>query len=132
MACDILRDHPDLLDIIRNLELKSLCDRHKAAHLPAHKTRNREQLLQSVNVLVSSGKLVAAEELLEEELAENEDPELLDLLGRVYILINKMIPTDKKIGPKNKPEVARIDTASDENSISCIFWGCGEDRLADL
>ncbi|MEH8154763.1 hypothetical protein Q4S47_18310 [Aeromonas caviae] len=86
VACDILRDHPDLLDIIRNLELKSLCDRHKAAHLPAHKTRNREQLLQSVNVLVSSGKLVAAEELLEEELAENEDPELLDLLGRVYIL----------------------------------------------
>ncbi|WP_323952716.1 hypothetical protein [Aeromonas hydrophila] len=86
VACDILRDHPDLLDIIRNLELKSLCDRHKAAHLPAHKNRNREQLLQSVNVLVSSGKLVAAEELLEEELAENEDPELLDLLGRVYVL----------------------------------------------
>ena len=82
VACDILRDHPDLLDIIRNLELKSLCDRHKAAHLPAHKTRNREQLLQSVNVLVSSGKLVAAEELLEEELAENEDPELL---GKVRI-----------------------------------------------
>ena len=86
VACDILRDHPDLLDIIRNLGLKSLCDRRKAAHLPAHKNRNREQLLQSVNVLVSSGKLVAAEELLEEELAENEDPELLDLLGRVYVL----------------------------------------------
>lgn len=86
VACDILRDHPDLLDIIINLDLKSLCDRHKTAHLPAHKNRNREQLLQSVNVLVSSGKLVAAEELLEEELAENEDPELLDLLGRVYVL----------------------------------------------
>lgn len=86
VACDILRDHPDLLNIIINLDLKSLCDRHKTAHLPAHKNRNREQLLQSVNVLVSSGKLVAAEELLEEELAENEDPELLDLLGRVYVL----------------------------------------------
>lgn len=86
VACDILRDHPDLLDIIINLDLKSLCDRHKTAHLPAHKNRNREQLLQSINVLVSSGKLVAAEELLEEELAENEDPELLDLLGRVYVL----------------------------------------------
>src|SRR5690606_32086769 len=45
-----------------------------------------EQLLQSVNSLVSSGKLVAAEALLEGALREDEDPELLDLSGRVYML----------------------------------------------
>lgn len=45
-----------------------------------------EQLLVTVNALVSTGKLVAGQELLEEALAEGEDPEILDLLGRVYML----------------------------------------------
>jgi hypothetical protein len=40
----------------------------------------------TVNALVSTGKLVAGQELLEEALAEGEDPEILDLLGRVYML----------------------------------------------
>ncbi|MBX4309265.1 hypothetical protein K4G96_27035, partial [Mycobacterium tuberculosis] len=70
---------------MKKLELILLLERHKAARSPTRKVRNREPLLQSVNVLVSSGKLVAVEELLEEALAEDEDPELLDLLGRVYM-----------------------------------------------
>ncbi len=86
VVSDCLQDHPDLPGIIKKLELILLFERRKAARSPAHKARNREQLLQSVNALVSSGKLVAAEELLEEGLTKNEDPELLDLLGRVYIL----------------------------------------------
>lgn len=48
--------------------------------------QNREQLLVTVNALVSAGKLDAGQELLEEALAEGEDPEILDLLGRVYML----------------------------------------------
>ncbi len=47
----------------------------------------------------------------------------LTLCERSLFLINKMIPTDKNIGHKNKPVVARTDTASDENSISCVFLG---------
>ena len=86
LVSDFLRDHPDPSGIRKKLELILLFERRKSARSPARKARNREQLLQSVNSLVSSGKLVAAEELLEEGLTENEDPELLDLLGRVYIL----------------------------------------------
>lgn len=81
-----LRDHPDLSGIRKKLELILLFERRKSARSPARKARTREQLLHTVNSLVSSGKLVAAEELLEEALAEDEDPELLDLLGRVYML----------------------------------------------
>lgn len=49
-----------------------------------HKTSNYEPLQKSVQV--SSRKLVAAEEQLEDALAENEDSEYLDLLGHVKIL----------------------------------------------
>lgn len=48
--------------------------------------QNREQLLVAVNALVSFGKLGTGQELLEEALAEGEDPEILDLLGRIYML----------------------------------------------
>ena len=86
VVSDFLRDHPDLSGIRKRLELILLLERRKAARPPTSKVRIREQLLQSVNALVSSGKLVAVEEMLEEALAEDEDPELLDLLGRVYML----------------------------------------------
>lgn len=86
LVSDFLRDHPDLLGIRKRLELILLFERRKSDRSPARKARNREQLLQTVNSLASSGKLVAAEELLEEALAEEEDPELLDLLGRIYML----------------------------------------------
>lgn len=86
LVCDFLRDHPDLPGITKKLELILLFERRKSPRFPAHTSRIREQLLQTINSLVSSGKLVAAEELLEEALAESEDPELLDLLGRVYML----------------------------------------------
>lgn len=86
MVSDFMRDHQDLSGIKKKLELILLFERRKSARSPASKARNREQVLQSVNSLVSAGKLVAAEELLEEALAEDEDPDLLDLLGRVYML----------------------------------------------
>ena len=82
----LLQNHLDFPEIIKKLELTHLFDHNKAASLHKFKAHNREQLLQSVNFLVSSGDLVAAEELLEEALAENEAPELLDLLGRVCML----------------------------------------------
>jgi tetratricopeptide (TPR) repeat protein len=86
LVSDFLRDHPDLSGIRKKLELILLFERRKSSLSPVRKTCNREQLLQTVNSLASSGKLVAAEELLEEALAEEADPELLDLLGRVYML----------------------------------------------
>ena len=86
LVSDFLRDHPDLSGIRKKLELILLFEQRKSTRSPVRKARNREQLLQTVNSLVSSGKLVATEELLEEVLAEDEDPELLELLGRVYML----------------------------------------------
>lgn len=86
LVVDFLRDHPDLPGIRKKLELILLFEQRKSARSPARNARKREQLLQTVNSLVSSGKLVAAEQLLKEALAEGEDPELLDLLGRVYML----------------------------------------------
>lgn len=81
-----LRDHPDLPYIRKKLEIILLFERHKSASSLTQKSRRRELLLQSVHSLVSSGKLVAAGDLLEEALAENEDSELLDLLGRIFML----------------------------------------------
>lgn len=45
----------------------------------------------------------------------------LTLCERSFFLINKMIPTDKNIGTNNKLVVARVDTTSEENSISIVF-----------
>ena len=82
----LMRNHLDLPEIIKRLELTHQLDHRKAASLHKCETYKREQLLRSVNFLVSSGDLVAAAEVLEEALAEKEAPELLDLLGQVYML----------------------------------------------
>lgn len=49
-------------------------------------TQNRKQLLLTVNELVKLGKLGTSQDLLEEALIDDEDPEILDLLYRVHIL----------------------------------------------
>lgn len=50
------------------------------------KVQSREALLRQVNELVTVGKHQAAAQLIEESLEAGEEPELLDLLGRIYML----------------------------------------------
>lgn len=129
VVCDFLRDHPDLSGITKKLELIHLFERRKTARSPARKARSREQLLQSVNALVSSGKLVAAEELLEEALSEDEDPELLDLLGRVFMLQRRtqqavavmqraLLARRKQTAFIEQPEVAEHASEMDDEAVT--------------
>lgn len=64
LVSNFLRDHLDLPEIIKKLELLFLSVCPKTTCVSAHKVFNREQLLQLIDVLVNSEKIIATEEVL--------------------------------------------------------------------
>lgn len=85
---DHLQSHRAAGLIKRRLQMVLLFEERKPSGTLSlrSKIQSREALLRQVNELVTAGKLQAAAQLIEESLEAGEEPELLDLLGRIYML----------------------------------------------
>lgn len=85
---DHLQSHRAAGLIKRRLQMVLLFEERKPSRALSlrSKIQSREVLLRQVNELVTAGKLQAAAQLIEENLKVGEEPELLDLLGRIYML----------------------------------------------
>lgn len=97
LLSELLKSHQAADDIRRRLELilhfkKS---RSPQPHSFKSKLRSKEALLQEVNDLVTSGKLQAAESLLLEANESAEEPDYLNLLGRIYMLQHRPLDAAK-------------------------------------
>jgi len=85
---DFLTHHPSAESIRRRFELILLFKKHRSPQPLSIKSkqRSKELLIKEVNDLVAISKLQAAEALLLEAIETIEDPDYLNLLGRVYML----------------------------------------------
>ncbi|MDX1296880.1 MAG: hypothetical protein R3260_01375 [Pseudomonas sp.] len=85
---DHLQNHRAAGLIKRRLQMVLLFEERKPSRALSlrSKIQSREVLLRQVNELVTAGKLQAAAQLIEENPKVGEEPELLDLLGRIYML----------------------------------------------
>lgn len=119
---DFLALHPSAESIRRRLELILLFKKH---HLPQpisikSKQRSKELLIQEVNVLVAASKLQAAEALLLEAIETIEDPDYLNLLGRVYRLQRKPIAAAEALQKGlqlQRQQQAFIETPHEESEL---------------
>lgn len=90
---DFLTTHPSAGSIRRRFELVLLFRKHHSPQALSIKSKqlSKEQLIKDVNELVACSRLQAAETLLLEAIETTEDPDYLNLLGRVYMLQRRPI-----------------------------------------
>ncbi|SUD12924.1 hypothetical protein [Aquipseudomonas alcaligenes] len=97
LLSEFLKSHQAADDIRRRLELILHFKKSRAPQPPSLKSkqRSKETLLHEVNDLVTSGKLQAAESLLLEANESAEEPDYLNLLGRIYMLQHRPLDAAK-------------------------------------
>lgn len=85
---DHLAHHSSAESIHRRLELILLFKKHRSPQPLSIKSKqlSKELLIKGVNDLVAASKLQAAETLLLDAIETIEDPDYINLLGRVYML----------------------------------------------
>lgn len=93
LLTEFLKSHQSADDIQRRLELILHFKKNRAPQVLSIKSkqRSKELLIKDVNDLVASGKLQAAESLLLEAIETVEEPDVLNLLSRVYMLQRRPI-----------------------------------------
>ncbi|MDH1237152.1 hypothetical protein [Stutzerimonas stutzeri] len=97
LLSEFLKNHQAADDIRRRLELILHFKKNRAPQPLSLKSkqRSKETLLHEVNDLVTSGKLQAAESLLLEANESAEEPDYLNLLGRIYMLQHRPLDAAK-------------------------------------
>lgn len=97
LLSEFLKSHQAADDIRRRLELILHFKKSRSPQPLSLKSkqRSKEALLQEINDLVTSGKLQAAESLLLEANESAEEPDYLNLLGRIYMLQDRPLDAAK-------------------------------------
>lgn len=121
LLTEFLKSHQSADDIQRRLELSLHFKKSSTPQiLPIKsKQRSKEQLIKDVNDLVAFGKLQAAESLLLEAIDIFEEPDSLNLLGRVYMLQRRPIDGAKAMQRAlllKRQQQAFVKTAPEEST----------------
>lgn len=119
---DFLTHHPSAESIRRRFELILLFKKHRSPQPLSIKSkqRSKELLIKEVNDLVAASKLQAAETLLLEAIETIEDPDYLNLLGRVYMLQRQPIAAAEALQKGlrlQRQQQAFIETAPEESEL---------------
>lgn len=119
---DFLTHHPSAESIRRRFELILLFKKHRSPQPLSVKSkqRSKELLIKEVNNLVAASKLQAAETLLLETIETIEDPDYLNLLGRVYMLQSQPIAAAEALQKGlqlQRQQQAFIETPREESEL---------------